>query len=604
MSTLVKIIIGGIIFFISIFVPHSLIYYILMFVSYMVLSFEVIINVFKKFGNSSLFDENLLMLIATVGAIAIGEYEEAVAVMLFYQIGEFIGDKAIDNSKSSITKLLDLKSDTSNIKTDNGIEIVDSDNVKTGDIIVVKPGERIPLDGVVIYGESQLDTKALTGESIPRLVKKNETVLSGCINLNSVLEIKVTSEYNKSTVSRILERLENVNENKARKEKFITRFSKIYTPIVVISAIIMCIVPTLLFNQDFIIWLKRSLVFLVISCPCALVLSIPLGYFCGMGVASKRGLLFKSASELEELDKINFVAFDKTGTLTKGNFKVTKIMPLYATRDAVLKYASYCEYYSNHPIATAIKKEYKKVIDENKISDYEEIHGKGIKANIDGFAVIIGNKTLFDELNIKTPLLNELSTIVLVSVNNDYIGSIVIEDKIRQESLSLKNKLEEVGIKNTIILSGDNEYIVKNVAKKLNMDYQSNLLPEDKVDKIEELKKDNKVLFVGDGINDAIVLSSSDIGVSLGNIGSDVAIEASDIVIMNDNLLKIVEGIKIARTTNKIVLFNIIFAIATKLLILLLGIFGLTNMWLAVFADVGVTIITILNSLRIFRIRL
>lgn len=567
--------------------------------SYIIISYELYINSFKSLLKKEIFDENFLMIIATLGAIFIKEYEESVVVILLFQLGEYLSDLAVNNSKKKITALMDLKCDYINLKTAAGIEKKDIKEIKLGDIFIVKPGEKVGLDGIVIDGEGLVDTKALTGESTPRHVMKNSNLLSGFISEDSILTVKATSIYETSTSTKIINIIENSNEVKTDTEKFITKFSKIYTPIVVILAILIVIIPTLL-GKDFHTYLYTALVFLVTSCPCALVISIPLGYFCGIGRCSKENVLIKGSRELDKLSKIKSIALDKTGTITEGIFQVEKIKPTKITKDELLKLAAHTEYYSLHPIARAILKKYSQKIDETKIKNFQELSGKGVKACYENSVILLGNKELMKENNITIEEVNSIGSTIYISKDNKYIGYLTVADKIRKSSYSLVDFLEKLGIKDIVILSGDKKENVEKVCQEIGINkYYSELLPTSKVEKISKMKEKNLTAFVGDGINDAPVLKISDLGISMGNIGSDAAIEASDIVLMKDDLSKIPEAIKIAKLTNKIVKFNISFAITAKIIILLLGIFGYTTIWLAVFADVGVTLLAVLNTLRI-----
>lgn len=596
-SDLIRTIIGLILFISSFFIKSN-VNIILIYISYILIAYNIILNMVDNIKNKEFFDENTLMFIATIGALMIGENHEAIIVVLLYQIGELLSDRAVIKSKDSIIKLMDLRTDIAHLK--NGADI-NPENIEINDVIIVKPGEKIPLDGIVVNGESEIDTKSLTGESIPKVVRKNDEVLSGTINMTGVIEIKVTKLYNESTVYKILELMESASERKTKTEKFITKFSKVYTPIVVVFAILLTLIPVLL-GEEFNVWIYRSLTFLVISCPCALVISIPLGFFVGIGRCSKNGILVKGSNELEKLDSIDTVVFDKTGTLTKGNFSITKVIPLNKTKKELLKYAAYAEFYSNHPIASAIKKEYKGKVDEKFISNYQEISGKGIKLKVENDQIIVGNASLFEQENIVYPKVEFIGTVVLVAVNGEYIGTIVISDELKENSINIANDLRNIGIKKVVMLSGDNHEIVRKIGKKLKMDESyAELLPTDKVDILTEIKKDANVLFMGDGINDAPVLALSDLGVSMGGVGSDAAIEACDIVIMNDDPYKIIEAIEISGITKKTVKQNIIFSIFVKILILILSAIGITNMWLAVFADVGVTLLAVLNSLKIIK---
>ena len=560
--------------------------------AYIIISYELFIEAIKE---KELFNEATLMIIATIGAIFINEYQEAVIVMILFQLGEYLSDLAVNNSKKSIIELMDLRSDIVTLEDNTQIDI---DDCKIGTKFVVKPGEKIPLDGIVIEGSSTLDTKSLTGESKPLIVKKNSEVLSGSINLDSILIIKSTKTSKTSTAARIIDIIENSNENKTKTEKFITKFSKVYTPIVCVLAILLVIIPTLL-GEDFSTWLYRSLNFLVISCPCALVISIPLGFFCGIGRASHEGILIKGSNELEHLSSIKALVFDKTGTITHGNFDVDLICNKGIKKEELLEIAAYAEYYSNHPIAKSILKKYNKKIDKKRISDYKEVSGKGIKVKIDNNLYLVGNEKLLKNIDIDIHN-DEIGTTVYIAREQTYLGHIVITDTIKKEAYKLVDNLEKLNINKVIMLSGDNIDIVSKVGKEIKIkEYYGNLLPQDKVDKINEIKKDFTTAFVGDGINDAPVIKLSDIGIAMGGIGSDATIEASDIVLLKDDLNNIPKAIKISKLTKRIIKFNIIFAITFKIFILLLAAIGYTSIWLSVLSDVGVTILSILNSLRI-----
>lgn len=568
----------------------------LLVISYVFISKEVYFNAFKNIREGKIFDENFLMIIATLGAFYIGEYPEAVLVMLLFSIGEYLSDLAVDNSKKAIVELMDLRSDKINLK-DSGV--TDVNNANVGDIFVVAPGEKVALDGIIIKGESHLDTSSLTGETVPRAVYKNSEVLSGTINLEGVLEVKVTKTFETSTASRIIEILEKSEEKKTKTEKFITRFSKVYTPIVVLLAILIIIIPTIL-GGDFNTWLYRALEMLVISCPCALVISVPLGYFSGIGKCSKEGILVKGSNILDDLVNIDTIIFDKTGTITEGVFEVTKIYSVNNKDAELLKLAAAAEANSNHPIALSIKKAYGKEI-KSKITNAKEISGAGISCIIGKDNILVGNKKLLKYNNIDVEENKELGTIVYVAKNKKLLGYIVISDKIKTNAKESLDKLRNDGISNLIMLSGDAEEVVNIISKKLNLDKAyGNLLPQDKVNILEEYKMINKTAFVGDGINDAPVIKCADVGIAMGGIGSDATIEASDIVLMKDDLSNLADAIKISKITKKIVLSNIIFAIMFKIIMLVLAILGITPIWLAVFADVGVTIISVFNSLRIF----
>ncbi len=568
----------------------------LLVISYVFISKEVYFNAFKNIREGKIFDENFLMIIATLGAFYIGEYPEAVLVMLLFSIGEYLSDLAVDNSKKAIVELMDLRSDKINLKN---IGVTDVSNAKVGDIFVVSPGEKVALDGIVIKGESHLDTSSLTGEAVPRSVCENSEVLSGTINLEGVLEVKATKTFETSTASKIIEILEKSEEKKTKTEKFITKFSKVYTPIVVFLSILIIIIPTIL-GGNFNTWLYRALEMLVISCPCALVISVPLGYFSGIGKCSKEGILVKGSNILDDLVNIDTIIFDKTGTITEGVFEVTKIYSVNNKDAELLKLAAEAEANSNHPIALSIKKAYGKEI-KSKITNAKEISGAGISCIIGKDNILVGNKKLLKYNKIDVEENKELGTIVYVAKNKKLLGYIVISDKIKTNAKESLDKLRNDGISNLIMLSGDAEEVVNTISKKLNLDKAyGNLLPQDKVNILEEYKIKNKTAFVGDGINDAPVIKCADVGIAMGGIGSDATIEASDIVLMKDDLSNLADAIKISKITKKIVMSNIIFAIMFKIIMLVLAILGITPIWLAVFADVGVTIISVFNSLRIF----
>ena len=578
---------------------ESLFSNIIFIITYFLVGLDVLKKSLKNILNGKVLDENFLMSLATIGAIAINEIPEAVGVMLFYKIGEYIQKKAVGKSRKSIASLMDIRPNTANLKVGSKIEVVSPSEVKIGDTIIVKNGEKVPLDGVIIDGSSMVDTSCLTGESVFRGVSIGDEVLSGFINKNSTLTIKVSKEFEDSTVSKILDLVENASSKKSKTENFITKFARYYTPIVVLLSIFITpILTDKTLSESF----YNGLVFLVVSCPCALVLSIPLTYFSGIGVASKNGILIKGSNYLELLRNIDTVIFDKTGTLTEGVFDVSKIKGINITDDKLLEYCAFAEVNSNHPIAKSILKAYDKEIDIEKIISYEEIDSYGVKVNYDNNNILVGNEKLLKKENILFTKSNEFGTIVYVAVNQVYKGYIVISDKIKDESEEALKSIKNMNI-DTIMLTGDNEEVAKNVSKKLKIDkYYANLLPIDKVNRLEEIIKDNKkVAFVGDGINDAPVLKRADIGISMGGIGSDCAIEASDIVIMNDDISKIKKGIEISEKTYKIVWQNIIFALSIKLVVMILGAGGVASMWEAIFADVGVSILAVLNSMRIMK---
>lgn len=601
---LVKIIISFILFVFSFFIKdYKIFYLIVLILSYLIVSYEVFIDAFKNALKGEIFDENLLMIIATVGAFFINEYQEAIIVMLLFELGEYISDLAVDNSKKSITELMDLRSDYVYLKVNNKIKKVDIKDVKLDSIFVVKPGEKVPLDGVIVDGNTNIDLSSLTGESIPKHVKVGDSVLSGTLNVDSVIEVKATSEFETSTASKIIDIIEKSNDKKTNTEKFITRFSKIYTPIVVLLSILITLIPVIL-GYEFNDWIYKSLEFLVISCPCALVVSVPLGFFCGIGRASKEGILIKGSNELDHLSKIKAIVFDKTGTITHGNFEVNKVCNTKGVeKDKLLEIAAYCEFYSNHPIAKAIIKKYDKDIDKNKIKDFNEKSGYGVSCKINKDKYIVGSFKYLSENNIKAQVHNnEIGTVIYIAKNNEYLGHILITDIIKKEAYDLVEQLSLVGIDKVTMLSGDDIEIVKKVGNEVKInDYYSNLLPNEKVEKLNEIKKENFTAFVGDGINDAPVIKLSDIGYSMGGIGSDAAIEASDVVLMKDDLSNIVKSIKISKMCKKIITFNIVFALVFKVLILILSFLGITNMLMAVFSDVGVTLLSVLNVLRIMK---
>ncbi len=572
----------------------------LFFMSYISIGYEVIFEAIENIKNKEFLGEEFLMVIASIGAFTIGEYPEAIGVILFFQVGEIFEEYAEDKSKKSIESLMNLKPDIANVKEGNNVITKKPEEVKIGDIIVVKPGERVPLDGTVISGEALIDTSALTGESVPRAVSANSEILSGVINTNGVLEIKVTKEFKESTLSKILDLVENAGEKKAHTEKFITKFAKVYTPTVIILAVLIFVIPTLILKMDFNTWLYRALAFLVTSCPCALVVSVPLSFFGGIGGASRKGILVKGSNYLELLANIDTVVFDKTGTLTKGNFKVQNINAI-GSKDELLETAAYIESFSNHPIAKSILESYGKEVDKQKITEYEEISGHGVTALVDGKKVFLGNSKLMEKIGIKVQEEKNAATVVYIAIDGEYAGKIEIADEIKEDSKLAINNLKKQGIKKVVMLTGDRKQVGEEVAKKLNIDNVfTELLPTDKVEKLQELLngKNQGVAFVGDGLNDAPVLAMADVGIAMGGYGTDAAIEAADVVIMTDEPSKICEAIKTARKTIKISKENITFAIGVKILVLLLVFLGIAKMWEAVFADVGVTVLATLNALR------
>ena len=620
-----KLLIGGILFVLGIFVPKTLFIpkLAVFLVSYLVIGGNVLLSAFKNILNGQVFDENFLMAIATIGAFAIGEYPEGVAVMLFYQLGELLQGIAVNNSRKSIVSLMDIRPDYANIKVGEGIKKVSPEEIKVGEIIVVKPGEKVPLDGKIVKGASTFDTSALTGESLPREAKAGDDVLSGFINKNGLIEIQVAKVFSESTVSKILYLMENAGSKKSKTENFITKFARYYTPAVVITALIVAIFPPLLIQgATFSDWIYRALIFLVVSCPCALVISIPLGFFGGIGGASRHGILIKGTNYLEVLNDLESVVMDKTGTLTKGIFKVTEVNAennikindfqnnkTELTKPLLLKYAAHIEKFSNHPIAQSIVAEYENSVskvDENVVKDFEEISGFGIKVNINNHQFLAGNSKLMNLENITFDKKENLGTAIYLAADGKYIGNILISDEVKEDSARAIKGMKENGVKEIVMLTGDNEAIGKNIAEKLGIDKVfTELLPNEKVEKLEEIYKTKsekgKVAFVGDGINDAPVLARADLGIAMGGAGSDAAIEAADVVIMNDEPSKIVTAIKIAKKTKEIVWQNITIAFAIKIVVMALGLFGDATMWEAVFADVGVALLAVLNATRVLR---
>jgi len=574
--------------------------------AYLIAGGEVVLRALKDIKNGQLFNESFLMSIATIGAFIIGEYPEGVAVMLFYQVGEYFQNLAVTKSRKSIAALMDIRPDYANLQVGNELKKVSPDDVKISDIIVVKPGEKIPLDGTIVEGRSMVDTSALTGESVPREVEVGNAVFGGCINKNGLLKIKVEKEFGESTVSKILELVENASSHKAPTEQFITKFARVYTPFVVAAAIALAVIPPIVIEgATFSQWLYRALVFLVISCPCALVISIPLGFFGGIGGASRNGILIKGGNYLEALNNVDTIVFDKTGTLTKGVFIVTEINPVEGiSKDELLEDAAYAENYSSHPIAQSIMKAYGKEVDKSVIEGHEEIPGLGLKVNIKGREILAGNAKLMTDRKIAFNLNGDIGSFVYIAIDNLYAGSIVISDEIRKDSEKLVGRLKEVGVKRTVMLTGDNKKVGDKIGKQLGLDLvYSELLPDQKVEKLEMLFKDKatkgSIVFVGDGINDAPVLARADVGIAMGGLGSDAAIEAADVVLMTDEPSKLISAIKISKRTRRIVLQNIGFAFVVKGVVLVLGAGGLASMWEAVFADVGVTIIAVINAMRV-----
>ena len=578
-------------------------------VAYIIVGYDIVLKAVRNIFKGKVFDENFLMTVATIGAFCIGEFPEAVAVMLFYQIGELFQSYAVDRSRKSVASLMDIRPDYANVYREDEIERVDPDEVNIGEIILVKPGEKIPLDGIVVDGESMLNTQALTGESVPRKVTVNDEVLSGCINNDRILKIKVSKDFEESTVSKILDLVENASSRKSKSENFISKFAKYYTPIVVIVSVALAVIPPLVIKEAvFSDWLYRALSFLVVSCPCALVISIPLSFFGGIGAASKIGVLIKGSNYLEALASAEIVVCDKTGTLTEGVFKVQKIDAIGYSDDELLRYAAYAEGFSNHPISISLKQAYNKEINEKLVTETHEISGKGVLAKVDGKMVLVGNEKIMKEYNIKFQKSEETGTIVYVAINDEFAGTILIADKIKEDSYKAVKLFKNNNVRKVVMLTGDRDNISESVANELNLDeYHAELLPQDKVSWVEKLmtqkSSGGKLIFVGDGINDAPVLALSDIGVAMGGLGSDAAIEAADVVIMTDEPSKIANSVQISKKTMRIVKQNIVFAIAVKIGVLILSAFGVSTMWEAVFADVGVSVLAIVNALRVLRIK-
>ena len=576
-------------------------------VAYVILGWDVVWQAVKNITRGQVFDEHFLMSVSTIGAFAIGEYPEAVAVMLFYQVGEFFQSLAVKRSRKSISDLMDICPDSATVKRNGVLQVVSPESVAVGEIIVVKPGEKIPLDGIVVDGESMLDTKALTGESVPRSIRKGDEALSGCINQSGLLTLKVTKSFGESTVSKITDLVENASARKAPTENFITTFARYYTPVVVGMAAVLAIIPPLVLGGGWSEWLRRGFVFLIVSCPCALVISIPLTFFGGIGAASKRGVLVKGSNYLEALNKVSVVVFDKTGTLTKGVFGVANIIPAAGyQKEQVLEYAAQAESYSNHPIAKSILATYGKPIDQKQFSDFEEISGHGISVMVQGKKVLAGNSKLMESEKIAYAACDAAGTKFYVAADGSYVGCILIADEVKPDSKCAIAELKKIGVEKTVMLTGDDERIGKSVADELGLDaYYAQLLPDQKVEKLEMLDKQkrqgSKLAFVGDGINDAPVLARADVGIAMGGLGSDAAIEAADVVLMTDEPSKLVEAIDVAKATKRIVMQNIVIALGIKSVFLVLGALGMAGMWEAVFGDVGVTIIAVLNAMRILK---
>ena len=593
---------------------NKIVLFVIYLVPYLVIGYDIVYKAARNISHGQVFDENFLMMIATFGAFGVGEYSEAVAVMLFYQVGELFQGYAVGKSRQSISDMMDICPEYANIEEDGVLKQVDPDDVEVGSIIVVKPGERIPLDGIVVEGESLIDTAALTGESVPRSAKAGDEIISGCVNGSGTLKVKTTKEFDDSTVAKILELVENASSKKAKVENFITRFAKYYTPVVTIGAVILAILPPLIIGGGWAEWIQRACIFLVISCPCALVISVPLGFFGGIGAASKIGVLVKGSNYLEAVAEMTTIVFDKTGTLTKGEFKVTDVITENGSKEELIELAALGEGYSNHPIANSIREAYGKELDLNRVTNTEEIAGHGIKAVIDGKTVLLGNEKLMKSESIFYTSCKSMGTVVYVACNGVFEGAVVISDTIKDGAKEAIRDMKQVGVRHTVMLTGDRREAAETVAQTLGIDeVHAELLPGGKVEQVEALlkaekekerlafveKEKNEVLaFVGDGINDAPVLTRADIGIAMGSMGSDAAIEAADIVLMDDDVTKIASVVKIARKTLRIVKQNIVFALAIKALVLILGALGMANMWEAVFADVGVSVIAILNSMR------
>ena len=581
----------------------SLLWLFLYLIPYLLVGWDILYRAVRNIRNGQVFDENFLMTLATFGAFGVGEYSEGVAVMLFYQVGELFQSYAVNRSRQSITELMDICPEYANIEEDGVLKQVDPDDVSVGDIIVIKAGERIPLDGTVVFGESMVDTSALTGESVPRRVRTGDEIISGCVNGSGLLRVKVTKEFDDSTVAKILELVENASSKKAKVENFITKFARYYTPVVVIGAVILAVLPPLLLKQSWSEWVRRACTFLVISCPCALVISVPMSFFGGIGAASRKGVLVKGSNYLEALSQMDTIVFDKTGTLTKGEFKVSQLNPVSMKKEELLELAAYAECYSDHPISRSILEAYGKEPDRSRIEDNREIAGRGMEAVIDGRPVLAGNSKLMKENQISYESCPAPGTVVYLAADGKFAGSIVIQDGIKEQSFAAIRELKQVGVRHTVMLTGDRKEAGEAVAKELGLDeVYTQLLPEDKVAQVERLlaaqEKGRKLAFVGDGINDAPVLSRVDIGIAMGSMGSDAAIEAADVVLMDDDPSKIASIVRISRKTMGIVKQNIVFALGVKLIVLGMGAFGVANMWEAVFADVGVSVIAIINAMR------
>lgn len=606
-KTLVRIILSAVLLVAAALIPvDGIVKLVLFLIPYAVIGWDVLWKAIRNIAHGQVFDENFLMAIATVGAFALGEYPESVAVMLFYQVGELFQSYAVGRSRQSIAALMDIRPDYANIEQDGKLVQVDPEDVAVGDTIVIKAGEKIPLDGVVLEGSSAVDTAALTGESLPRDVDPGDDVVSGCINQSGLLKVRVTKVFGESTVAKILDLVENSSSKKARAENFITRFARYYTPVVVIGAVLLAVLPPLLFGGDWSDWLQRALIFLVISCPCALVISVPLSFFGGIGGASKQGILVKGSNYLEALAKTETVVFDKTGTLTKGTFQVTAVHPDRISKGELLELAAMAESYSEHPISRSLREAYQKPVDASRVTDVEEISGHGVRAKVDGHDVYAGNGKWMDRIGASWRNCHRTGTVVHVAVDGEYAGHIVISDAVKPDAAAAIEALKREGVKKTVMLTGDVKAVGEAVAREIGIDeVHAELLPGDKVDQVERLLKNTsgkgKLAFVGDGINDAPVLARADVGIAMGGLGSDAAIEAADVVLMTDEPSKLVEAIDVAKATKRIVMQNIVIALGIKSVFLVLGALGMAGMWEAVFGDVGVTIIAVLNAMRILK---
>lgn len=601
-QTLCRIIISAVLLAVALFLPEGWVQLVGALAAYAVIGWDILWRAVRNIIRGQVFDENFLMAIATIGALILQEYLEAVVVMLFYQVGELFQSYAVHRSRRSIASLMDIRPDYANIETENGLEKVDPEEVQVGDVICVKAGEKIPLDGIVLEGSSTVNTAALTGESLPREVVPDSEVISGCVNGSGLLRIRVAKTFGESTVSKILDLVENSTAKKAKTENFITRFARYYTPVVVAGAALLAVIPPLLFGGDWADWVNRALIFLVISCPCALVVSVPLSYFGGIGGASKSGILVKGGNYLEALSQVDTVVFDKTGTLTKGTFRVTGIFPANTTQEELLQTAALAESYSDHPISRSLKEAYGKELNVSSVTDVEEQPGHGVRARVSGAAVYAGNRRWMEEAGVPCTEADAAGTVVHVARESEYLGYIVISDEIKEDAPEAIAALKRQGVRVTAMLSGDKQAVAEPIAKQLGLDrVYAELLPGDKVTRLEEMlaqKQRGNLVFVGDGINDAPVLSRADIGIAMGGFGSDAAIEAADVVLMDDKPSNVARAIRVARRTRRIVIQNIVFALAVKVLVLVLAACGFATMWAGIFADVGVTVLAVLNATR------